>query len=114
MVVNCKIEDIAWEGVLVNAKNLNATTQNKMQRTYYIDYPIYRVVEFKNFGYQIWSFEVVHTSGAWRHQPPSLPIYIFVLVCVIVRVVFLSNDLLFGCILLFRWVGRIFLGVEMH
>ena len=30
------------------------------------------VVEFKNFKYQISSFEVVSTGGAWKGQPPHL------------------------------------------
>ena len=38
----------------------------------------------------------------------NLPPCLFVLVYVFVRVVFLSNDVHFGCILLFEWVSPIF------
>jgi hypothetical protein len=53
-------------------------------------------VEFKNFGYQISSFEVEPTVVL---EGANLPPYLFVFVCVIVRMVFLSNDVHFGCIL---------------
>ena len=43
----------------------------------------------------------------------SLP-YLFVLVRLIIRAVFLTDDVDFLCILLLKWVGPIFLGVEMH
>ena len=39
--------------------------------------------------------------------------YLFVLVCVTVEVDVQSNDVHFGCILLFEWVGPIILGVQI-
>ena len=44
----------------------------------------------------------------------NLPPYLFVFVCVIIRVVFFCSDVNFRRILLFKWVGPIFLGIEMH
>jgi hypothetical protein len=46
--------------------------------------------------------------------PTPLPTYIFVLLCVNVRVVFLSDDGHFGCILSFKCVGSIFLGEKLR
>ena len=49
----------------------------------------------------------------WRVHPLAPP-YLFVHVCMIVWVVFLSNDVIIGYILLFKWVDSIFLGVKIH
>ena len=36
----------------------------------------------------------------------------YVLICVIITTGFLSKDVNFGCIILFKWVGLVFLGVD--
>lgn len=36
------------------------------------------VMEFENFGYQFLSFDVEHRGGAWRQQPSSIYLYLYV------------------------------------
>ena len=67
------------------------------------------VAEFKYFGYQISSFKMEHIGGAWRHQPPYLPICTCIYDC---SNDFLSIDVQFRCILLFKWDGPIYLGIK--
>ena len=59
-------------------------------------------------------FQVSKWNALVVLEGANFPTYLFVLICVIVRVVFSSNDVHFGCILLSKWAGPIFLGVEMH
>ena len=59
-------------------------------------------------------FQVLECNALVVLEGTTLVAYLFVLVCVIVRVVFLSNDVQFGLNILFKWVGGIFLGVNMQ
>ena len=59
-------------------------------------------------------FQVLKWNTLVVLEGANFPTYMFVLVCVIVRVVTLSSDVHFGCIFVFKWVGPIFLGVQMH
>ena len=47
-------------------------------------------------------------------EGPNLPPYLFVLECVIVGVVILSNDVHFGRAFLIKWASPIFWGVKIH
>ena len=59
-------------------------------------------------------FQVLEWKSLVVLEGATLLACLCVLTRVIVRVVFLSNDVHFGCNLLYKWVGAIFLAVKMH
>jgi hypothetical protein len=53
-------------------------------------------------------FQVLKWKALVGLEGTNLPTYLFLLICVIVRVLFLSNDVHFGCILFSKWVVQSF------